>query len=65
MLKPLVPKFRPDRSVHLTDTLEKRVPAKLKPIVVVWSFGEEKTISKLIPPENKKGSSILPDTISK
>ena len=32
MLKPLVPKFRPDLSVHLKDIAEKQVPAKLKPI---------------------------------
>ena len=33
MLKPLVPKFRPDLSAHLRDIAEKQVPAKLKPIV--------------------------------
>ena len=33
MLKPAVPKFRPDLSARLTDIAEKRVPAKLKPIV--------------------------------
>ena len=33
MLKPLVPKFRPDPSARLKDIAEKQVPAKLKPIV--------------------------------
>ena len=33
ILKPLVPKFRPDLSARLKDIAEKRVPAKLKPIV--------------------------------
>ena len=33
MLKPLVPKFRPDLSAHIKDIAEKQVPAKLKPIV--------------------------------
>ena len=33
MLKPIVPKFRPDLSVRLRDITEKQVPAKLKPIV--------------------------------
>ena len=35
MLKPIVPKFRPDLSVRLKDIAEKQGPAKLKPIVVV------------------------------
>ena len=34
MLKPVVPKLRPDLSVRLKDIAEKQVPAKLKPIVV-------------------------------
>ena len=34
MLKPLVPKFRPELSVRLKDIAEAQVPAKLKPIVV-------------------------------
>ena len=33
MLKPLVPKFRPDLLVHLKHIAEKQVPAKLNPIV--------------------------------
>ena len=33
MLKPLVPKFRPDLLARLKDMAEKQVPAKLKPIV--------------------------------
>ena len=33
MLKPLVPRFRPDLSVRLRDIAEKQVPAKMKPIV--------------------------------
>ena len=33
MLKPLVPKFRYDLSVHLKDIAKKHVPAKLKLIV--------------------------------
>ena len=33
MLKPLVPKFRPDLSVRLKDFAEKQVHAKQKPIV--------------------------------
>ena len=33
MLKPLVPKFRPDLSARLKDIAENQVPAKLKPIV--------------------------------
>ena len=33
ILKPLVPKFRPDLLARLKDTAEKQVPAKLKPIV--------------------------------
>ena len=33
MPKPLVPKFRPDLLARLKDITEKRVPAKLKPIV--------------------------------
>ena len=32
MLKPLVPKFRPDQPVHLKLIAEKQVPAKLEPI---------------------------------
>ena len=32
-LKPLVPKFRPEMSVRLKEIIEKRVTAKLKPIV--------------------------------
>ena len=46
MLKPPVPKFRPNPSVHFKDIAEKQVPAKLKPIVgvsTVWieaEFGE-------------------------
>ena len=38
MLKPLVPKFRPDLRVRLKDIAEKQVPARLKPIVPTWSF---------------------------
>ena len=34
MLKPIMPKFRPNQSVRLKDIAEKQVPAKLKPIVV-------------------------------
>ena len=34
MIKPLVPKFRHDLSARLKDIAEKRVPAKLKSIVV-------------------------------
>ena len=34
MLKPLVPKFRPDLSVCLKDITEKQIPVKLKPIVI-------------------------------
>ena len=33
ILKPLVPKFRSDLSIRLNYIVEKRVPAKLKPIV--------------------------------
>ena len=33
MLKPLLPKFRSDLFVRLTDIAEKQVPAKLKPVV--------------------------------
>ena len=33
MLKPRVPKSRPDLYVHLKDVAEKQVPAKLKPIL--------------------------------
>ena len=33
MLKPLVPKFRPDLSVRLRDIAEEQVPVKLKPMV--------------------------------
>ena len=33
MMKPLVPKFRPDLSARLKDIAEKQVPVKLKPIV--------------------------------
>ena len=33
MLKPPVPKFRPDLSARLKDIAEKQVPAKLRPIV--------------------------------
>ena len=39
MLKPPVPKFRPDLSVRLRDIAEKQVPAKLKPIVCVRDNG--------------------------
>ena len=35
MLKPLVPKFRPDVFARFKDIAEKQVPARLKPIVVV------------------------------
>ena len=35
MLKPLVPKIRPDLSARLKDIAEKQVPAKLNPIVGV------------------------------
>ena len=35
MLKPLMPKFRPDPSARLKDIAEKQVPAKLKPTVNV------------------------------
>ena len=34
MLKPLVPKIRPDLSACLKDIAEEQVPAKLKPILV-------------------------------
>ena len=34
MLKPLVPKFRPDLSARLKTTAEKQIHSKLKPIVV-------------------------------
>ena len=34
MLKPLVPKFRPDLLARFKDIAEKQVPAKLKPIIV-------------------------------
>ena len=39
MLKPLMPKFRPDLFIRLKDIGEKQVPAKLKPIAVLswWS----------------------------
>ena len=33
MLKPRMPKFRPDLSARLKDIAEEQVPAKLKPIV--------------------------------
>ena len=33
ILKPLVPKFRPDLVARLRDIAEKQVPANLKPIV--------------------------------
>ena len=39
MLKPLVPKFRFDLSVHLRDIAEKQFPAKLKPIVAEGHSG--------------------------
>ena len=39
MLKPLVPKFRPDLFVRLKDIAEKQIPAKLKPIVGVRDNG--------------------------
>ena len=35
MLKPAVSNFHPDLSAHLTDIAEKRVPAKLKPMVAL------------------------------
>ena len=38
MLKPLVPKFRPDLSAHLKDIAEKKVPAKLKPTAILNNF---------------------------
>ena len=38
MLKPRVPKFRPDISDRLKDIAEKEVPAKLKPIVTTCSM---------------------------
>ena len=41
MLKPFVPTFRSDLSVHLKDIAEKQVPAKLKPIVVHLWFGSQ------------------------
>ena len=39
MLKPLIPKFRPDLFIRLKDIGEKQAPAKLKPIAVLswWS----------------------------
>ena len=37
MLKPLMPKFRPDLSARLRDAAEKQVPANPKPIVVSCS----------------------------
>ena len=33
MLRPVVPKFRPELSVRVKEIIEKQVPAKLKPIV--------------------------------
>ena len=33
MIKPLVPKFRPDLSARSNDIAEKQVPVRLKPIV--------------------------------
>ena len=36
MLKPPVPKSRPDPFTRLKDITEKQVPAKLKPIVDEW-----------------------------
>ena len=36
MLKPFVLKLRPDLSAHLIDIAKKQVPARLKPIVVVF-----------------------------
>ena len=38
MLKPRVPKFRPDISDRLKDIAEKRGPAKLKLIVTTCSM---------------------------
>ena len=40
MLKPIVPKFRSDLSVHFKDIAEKQVPAELKPIVVDLCKGD-------------------------
>ena len=36
ILKPLVLEFRPDLMARLKDTAERQVPAKLKPIVVLF-----------------------------
>ena len=38
MLKPLVPKLRPDLSICLRDIAENRFPAKLKPIVSIARY---------------------------
>ena len=38
ILKPLVPKFRPDLLARLRGIAEKQVPAKLKPIVEANNF---------------------------
>ena len=37
MLKPLVPRFRPDLSAPLKTIADKQVPAELKPIVAQHS----------------------------
>ena len=42
MLKPIMPKFRPDLYARLRDMADKQVPAKLKPIVnrcEYWMWG--------------------------
>ena len=39
ILKPRVPKFRPDLSVWLKDIAEKQVPSKLTPIVGAGDWG--------------------------
>ena len=45
MLKPLVPKFRPDLSARLKDSAEKKnISANLKPIVGVTSSGITKCL---------------------
>ena len=38
MLKPLVPKFRPELSVRLKEIIKKQVPTNLKPIVGIVRY---------------------------
>ena len=44
MLKPLLPKFRPDLSTRLKHIAEKQVPAKLKPIVTSEMHAAQKLL---------------------